>query len=247
MSTDRKPTALPGMPGDATADALNRKLPRGSSRLPREVAQESQRVRLIFGLAASIVEKGYAATTLTDITRHAGVSRATFYEIFSDKEHCYLEGFRTMARIHMQAALDAAETAEHHADKCRAALGAYVERIDAHRPLALAFIAEAEAASPPIRKALEDVQGEWMELLRAWLALVRADHPEVPPAAEHTLAMLVCGLRHFAYLRARADARARVQDEGVPELARFVFGALGLYGWARQVGTAGGQWGAPAH
>lgn len=244
MSPDSKPTASPDPAADVmAADALSRKLPRGSSSLPREVAQESQRIRLIHGLAAAIVDKGYAATTLTDITRRAGVSRATFYELFADKEACYLAGFRTMAGLHMQAARGAAEAAEHPADMCCAALAAYVERIDAHRPLAVAFIAEAEAASPPIRKVLEEVQGEWAELLTAWLALVRATHPEVPAGSEQTLAMLVAGLRHFASLRARGGLSG--PEDGATELARFTFGALGLHGWARKLGQARRSWGEP--
>ena len=44
--------------------------------------------------AAASAEKGYAATTIADIVRHARVSKRTFYEHFADKEDCLLAGYQ---------------------------------------------------------------------------------------------------------------------------------------------------------
>ncbi|TSE00056.1 TetR/AcrR family transcriptional regulator [Skermania sp. ID1734] len=46
------------------------------------------RLRLVEALAATVAEKGYAATTIADIVARAHVSRRTFYEQFSDKYAC---------------------------------------------------------------------------------------------------------------------------------------------------------------
>ena len=40
-------------------------------------------------MAETTAEKGYGATTIGDICTAAGVSRATFYELFKDKEDCF--------------------------------------------------------------------------------------------------------------------------------------------------------------
>ena len=40
-----------------------------------------------------VAAKGYAATTVADLTREAGVSRTTFYELFEDKEACFLAAY----------------------------------------------------------------------------------------------------------------------------------------------------------
>lgn len=48
------------------------------------------RQRLLDGMAAAIVENGYADTTIADIVRHARVSKRTFYEYFPDKQACLL-------------------------------------------------------------------------------------------------------------------------------------------------------------
>ncbi|EUA43342.1 bacterial regulatory s, tetR family protein [Mycobacterium xenopi 3993] len=52
------------------------------------------RRRLLDGLATSIGERGYRATTVADIVRHARTSKRTFYDRFVSKEQCFLELLR---------------------------------------------------------------------------------------------------------------------------------------------------------
>src|ERR1700761_4647340 len=49
------------------------------------------RIRLLDGLAASITERGYPASTVAHIVRHARTSKRTFYDQFASKEECFLE------------------------------------------------------------------------------------------------------------------------------------------------------------
>ena len=77
------------------------RLPRGSSSLPKDVVDREQRRRLIQGIATAVSQKGYAAVTVADITRIAGVSRATFYALFKDKEDCFLYGLQKLADAQM--------------------------------------------------------------------------------------------------------------------------------------------------
>src|SRR3954454_19574670 len=57
-------------------------------------AGERQRARLLDAVARVVAQKGYAASTVADIVRAAGVSRSTFYEQFDGKEACFLEAYR---------------------------------------------------------------------------------------------------------------------------------------------------------
>jgi AcrR family transcriptional regulator len=69
-------------------------LPPGRHGLPREFVLENQRRRLISGAAKAVYESGYAKVTIADITRHAAVSRRTFYEHFTgvdDAVHAMVE------------------------------------------------------------------------------------------------------------------------------------------------------------
>ena len=67
--------------------------PSGRHRLPREVVAQSQRERMLEAMIRVVAKKGYAATTIADVTKAAGVSRTTFYELFEDKEACFLAAY----------------------------------------------------------------------------------------------------------------------------------------------------------
>ncbi len=63
-------------------------LPSGRADLPEPLIAHSQRERILTAMAKACAAKGYGATTIADIVEQAGVSRATFYELFKDKEDC---------------------------------------------------------------------------------------------------------------------------------------------------------------
>jgi AcrR family transcriptional regulator len=64
-------------------------LPAGRSDLAEPLIEHSQRERILVAMADACAGKGYNATTIADICEPAGVSRATFYELFKDKEDCF--------------------------------------------------------------------------------------------------------------------------------------------------------------
>lgn len=61
----------------------------GLDQLDEPLVEHSQRERLLNTMARSCAKKGYGATTIGDVCEGAGVSRATFYELFKDKEDCF--------------------------------------------------------------------------------------------------------------------------------------------------------------
>lgn len=69
------------------------RLPSGRHNLPRELVVNSQRDRLLDSMAGSCAEKRYAEVSVADVVDRAGVSRSTFYEIFPDKEACFLAAY----------------------------------------------------------------------------------------------------------------------------------------------------------
>jgi AcrR family transcriptional regulator len=54
---------------------------------------ESQRRRLLAGIAKALVEEGYARLTVEHVIANAGVSRKTFYEYFENWEECLLAAY----------------------------------------------------------------------------------------------------------------------------------------------------------
>ena len=76
----------------ATDDAVTR-LPSGRHNLPREFVVTSQRDRLLDAMAQACAENRYAEVSVAAIVAQARVSRSTFYEIFPDKEACFLAAY----------------------------------------------------------------------------------------------------------------------------------------------------------
>jgi AcrR family transcriptional regulator len=68
----------------------SRGLPRGPQALPPEQVAADQRERLYEAMISSVNERGFVATTISDLVARAGVSRRSFYEHFQNKEECLL-------------------------------------------------------------------------------------------------------------------------------------------------------------
>ena len=82
----------------STAD-VTRALPRGPHELTREQVEASQRQRMLVAMTDAVAEKGYAKTAVADVLKRAGVSRATFYAQFTDKEDCFRAAFESIAAM----------------------------------------------------------------------------------------------------------------------------------------------------
>ena len=86
---------------DRTAGSLSttarvnrpRLVPRGRHAPPLEVRLEVQRERLFEAAADRVRRAGYAEASAEAISREAGMSKATFYEHFANKEECILALF----------------------------------------------------------------------------------------------------------------------------------------------------------
>src|SRR6059036_3672849 len=70
-------------------------VPRGRHAPPLEVRQDRQRRRLNDAAATVFARVGYADATAEAIAREAGMSKATFYEHFDNKEDCICALFDT--------------------------------------------------------------------------------------------------------------------------------------------------------
>jgi AcrR family transcriptional regulator len=86
-------------------------VPRGRHAPPLEVRQSVQRTRLLEAAAAVFARAGYADASAEAIAREAGMSKATFYEHFANKEECILVLFDEAAAETLQAMGDATSAA----------------------------------------------------------------------------------------------------------------------------------------
>jgi AcrR family transcriptional regulator len=124
--------------------------------------------RLLDGMAASIIERGYRDTTVADIVRHARTSKRTFYEQFASKEECLIELLRRNNEILIANIRNAVDPAADWQVQIRQAVVAYVDHIQARPAITLSWIRELPAlgvvAQPLHRLAMEHLTDMLVEL-----------------------------------------------------------------------------------
>lgn len=82
-------------PWGLAADLRERKLSPGAG-IPAAEIERSQRERLYGAMVACVAVAGYDRTSVADLLEVSGVSRRTFYELFRDKEDCFVAHLRSV-------------------------------------------------------------------------------------------------------------------------------------------------------
>ena len=151
---------------EATPD-IPRRLPRGTHGLDPSLVAASQRTRLLEATGRTVADKGYAATTIEDIVRGAGVSKKTFYEHFTDKLACFLAAYEAASDElfeHVRVAQNG-EDGEWLA-RTRAGIHAYLRWLAAEPALARVFLIEVAAAGPDALERRERLRDRYAERMR---------------------------------------------------------------------------------
>jgi AcrR family transcriptional regulator len=97
-------------------------------------------------------ERGAANVAVAHVVARSGVSRRTFYELFDDREGCFLAAFDDAARQMAARVLPAYEGEGHWRDRIRAALAELLDFLDEEPEAGRLCIVETLAAGP---RALE--------------------------------------------------------------------------------------------
>jgi len=125
-------------------------VPRGRHAPPLEIRLSVQRRRLFEAAAAVFARKGYAASTAEAISREAGMSKATFYEHFANKEECIIALFdeaatEVMRQMSQATSLSKADTYEEYVSL---SVRAFLETIAAWPATAQTLLVEIIGAGP---------------------------------------------------------------------------------------------------
>jgi AcrR family transcriptional regulator len=125
-------------------------VPRGRHAPPLEVRQTRQRGRLFAAAATVFARVGYADATAEAIAREAGMSKATFYEHFGNKEDCIVALFDTATDV-VLAAMRAAAEASRDApaqERVRALITAFLQALADFPNEAQTLLVEIVGAGP---------------------------------------------------------------------------------------------------
>lgn len=112
----------------------------------------SQRERLLDAAIDVIAEKGYAKTTVADLTKEAGISRTTFYEMYPDKEACFLAAYDAAADVLARRVATAFEAEGEWPARVRAGLEALLGSLAAEPAVARLALVDFGAAGPAAQR-----------------------------------------------------------------------------------------------
>jgi AcrR family transcriptional regulator len=126
-------------------------IPRGRHAPPLEVRLQVQKHRLFDAAAAVFSRCGYAEASAEAISRQAGMSKATFYEHFANKEECLVAMFEHASAKLLNELVTASRGADRgYEDRHRAGLRAILDSIDSNPTMAQAILVETVGAGPRV-------------------------------------------------------------------------------------------------
>jgi AcrR family transcriptional regulator len=124
-------------------------IPRGRHAPPLEVRLEVQKHRLFDAAAIVFSKVGYAEASAEAISRQAGMSKATFYEHFANKEECLVALFEYATAALLEELVAASRGAErNYEERHSAGLHAILEAFQNNPAMAQAILVETVGAGP---------------------------------------------------------------------------------------------------
>jgi AcrR family transcriptional regulator len=118
-----------------------------------------QRTRMVAALVEVVRELGVAHLTVAHIVERSGVSRRTFYEVFDDREACFLAALEEAIETARRRVLAAVAGEESWRGQLRAGVLALLELFDEEPGLAGLCVVDSLAVGPAVlRRRTEVVQ-----------------------------------------------------------------------------------------
>jgi AcrR family transcriptional regulator len=125
----------------------------------------NQRDRILKAVAESVYESGYAHMSVEDVVRRAGISRRTFYELFSNKEEAFQAAFSNAAGLLIAGVRAAYQREKSFPNRLIAGYRAFLEILAASPEFAHMCIVEVLAAGPEAIAKRSEVMHEFAKLI----------------------------------------------------------------------------------
>ena len=186
-----------------------------------------RRGRIMRALASSMAEKGYQATTISDIAREARVSKTVVYAHFRDKEQCLLELYaranaKVLATVR-QAQDDARAAGLPWRGRLRAGIAAYLETLAVGPAVAWAALVEVQAAGRGALALRRQMIDGYVDLLVEVAAGLTEEHPDqVRPVERRLLLAAVGGINELMLARVERGEAGRLCEDVEPATAIVV-------------------------
>ena len=200
---------------------------RGRHAPPPEVRLPLQRERLLRAAAREFADGGYAGASSESISRRAGMSKATFYEHFANKEECMLALFDMGAELVREAMAEAARNAPvgNARQRLKAGTRAFLLALAEHPEFAQTLLVEIIGAGPRAAQRRD-------QILQAFAGVLDAENAAA--ARRGLIGRFSSPHDSFAVVGAVTELVSRHVRLGVPEhmldlapvIDRLIFGLL---------------------
>lgn len=182
------------------------------------------RERLFRAALALFANKGFAETTVEDITEAADVGKGTFFNYFPSKEHILI-AFGEMQLGKLEAAIAEVRRSNEPIPQFLRSLGARMTQEPARNPEIMRALLQAYLSTTPVREAMMDLQKRVQALHTQMIQLgqeqgeIRNDLPaeEIAYAFRQTIfgTVLIWSLFGDATLQARIESAFNLLWTGI--------------------------------
>jgi AcrR family transcriptional regulator len=185
-----------------------------------------QRERLLQAAATEFSVRGYVRTSSESISRRAGMSKATFYEHFDNKQDCMIALFDRAAEVLGGAIVSAAQ--EVHDDavaRMGAGVRAFLCAVADHPEFAQTLLIESIAAGPEAARRRDQIVQGFADLLDAENAEAARRGLIARFASPHDALAVVGAINELVSRQVRLGVPADV-TELAPVIDRVIGGLL---------------------
>jgi AcrR family transcriptional regulator len=214
-------TKAPSKP--AASNGVARESDNAARELGRERVIEIQRTRLLAALFEVSAERGAGNVAVAHIVERAGVSRRTFYELFADREECFLAGFDDALARASRFALADYDPSARWAERCRTALAGLLSFLDVERGAGQLLVVGSLGAGSRALERRQSVLAQIITVVDQGRGETKAGH-ELPPL---TAEGVVGGALSVLHTRLLDDDHGALQELTGPLMSMIVLPYLG--------------------
>jgi AcrR family transcriptional regulator len=191
--------------------------------LPRAPVTEIQRGRMLSAAVELVEEVGYSGVTVAQVIGRAGVSRKTFYDVFANREDCFLAAFEQAVFKATVLAREAYDSESNWQEGIRSALARVLVLMDEEPRLASFVVVDSLAAGATVLRRRAQLLGELARIIDE--GRLHGDVADELPRV--TSELVVAGVLGLLYGRLLEECEEPLTDLLAPLMGAIVLPYLG--------------------
>jgi AcrR family transcriptional regulator/DNA-binding MarR family transcriptional regulator len=204
QATNRSASAR-GASTQARAGTPAGRPPTATSRVGRNHVSQIQRARMLAAMVDVAAERGLTNATVAHVVARSGVSRRTFYEMFDDREDCFLAALEQAVALASEYVREAYDPRLRWRDRVRAALVAVLEFLEDEPDMGRLCVVETLGAGPRVLERRRTIMDEFIAVVDEGRSEARSGASLPPLTAEGVVGGVLSVLHARLLNRRRRD------------------------------------------